>query len=188
MKKHIITIAGNLGAGKSSTADRVAAQLGYTRFSSGSLFRTIAAERGLTVGEANKTAESLSEIDEAVDQRLREIGESGSNVVIDSRLAFHWMPHSFKVFLKLDADIAAQRIFQHIQEEGRLSQTAQSVEEVRADIELRTTSECKRYMSLYGIDYTDESLFNLVIDTSRYPLITVADEVVQKYTEWLGND
>ena len=40
-KKHIITLSGRPGSGKSSTADKVAELLGYTRFSSGNMVREV---------------------------------------------------------------------------------------------------------------------------------------------------
>ncbi|PIW96975.1 hypothetical protein COZ82_02065, partial [Candidatus Kaiserbacteria bacterium CG_4_8_14_3_um_filter_38_9] len=38
-RKHIITISGRPGSGKSTTADKVAELLGYTRHSSGDMVR-----------------------------------------------------------------------------------------------------------------------------------------------------
>src|SRR4051812_10879124 len=142
MKKEIITIAGAVGAGKSSTAKALAAELGYEHFSSGGLFRQIAKERGVTIEEINKTAELETAIDHAVDERLRELYEK-NHFVIDSRLAFHWMPQSFKVYLNLDTETAATRILNHIKSEGRESQTATSLEELVTATQMRKESEKK---------------------------------------------
>src|SRR3989344_6087784 len=113
MQKHIITICGLPGSGKSSTAIGVAAALGYKHFSSGDLFRAMAKERNITVEEINKRAELEQEIDHAVDERLRQMADD-DQLVIDSRMAFHWMPMSFKVFLKINPHIAAERTFKHL--------------------------------------------------------------------------
>jgi cytidylate kinase len=113
------------------------------------------------------------------------MGEHDDNLIIDSRLAFHWMPQAFKVFLKLDTHTAAERIFTHIQEEGRVSQHAQSIEDVQHDIEIRDTSDRKRYQALYNVDYSDERHFDLVIDTGITDLETSAQLIVEKYHEWL---
>lgn len=185
-KSSVITITGLPGSGKSTTAKRVAEILAYKHFSSGDLFRKIAAERGLSVSALNLTAEEQREIDYEVDELLKRMGESESDIVIDSRLAFHWMPHSFKVFLKLQPTTAAKRIFSQIQKEGRVSQTGNSLEEVEHDIATRIQSELKRYKNLYDLDYTNESQFDLVVDTEKYPLLDVADIIVKKYQEWLG--
>ncbi len=179
-KAHIITIAGSQGSGKSSTAKLVAKELGYRHFSSGDLFREIAKERGLSIEAINLTAEDQKGIDYMVDERLKGMAED-LNLVIDSRLAFHWIPNSFKAFLTLDPDTAAERIFNHITTEGRTSQTALSIAEVRKNIDIRITSERKRYLDLYQLDPTDSKHFNLVIDTKRYDLPTVARMVIEAY-------
>lgn len=184
MKSKIITIAGALGSGKSSTAKLVAAALGYRHFSSGDLFRAIAKERGLSIEEINKVAELEQEIDYAVDERLREMAKE-TDLVIDSRMAYHWMPSSFKVYLELDPQTAAERIFNHIKKEGRLSQEAESVEQLLASTAERQASEKKRYWNLYQVDVEDMTPFDALIDTGPVSLQGVADLVVQKYRAWL---
>ena len=183
MKKRIVTIAGSLGSGKSSTAKAVAQALGYTHFSSGDFFRQAAAERGLTIEEINITSETGNEVDKQVDGILREKAEE-NNLVIDSRTAFHWIPDSFKVFLFLDPQTAAERIFAQIQKEGRESQFGSSVEEIRENTELRTASEKKRYMNLYGIDGTATNNFDIVLNTKHNDLKTITAMVLAAYNAW----
>jgi CMP/dCMP kinase len=185
MKKKIITIAGFPGSGKSSTAKGVARELGYEHFSSGDLFRKMAAERGISVEEINFTAEKQKEIDLTVDELLVRLGKEKDEMVLDSRTAFHWIPGSFKVFLDLDPRIAAERTFSHIKNEGRTSQTAGSVEEVMANTEKRIASEHKRYHDLYGITVTDKSNFDLVVDTGTNSLEEVIKTVTSAYKSWL---
>ncbi len=182
MKSSIITIAGSLGSGKSSTAKQVADSLGYRHFSSGDLFRAIAAERGLTVLEINQQAELEHEIDHIVDERLRNMA-SENDLVIDSRMAFHWMPNSFKIYLSLEPEIAAQRIYSQMQSGGRVSEHSQSVEEVLQSIAERRVSEQKRYKNLYDIDVLDMTPFDLVIDTAKNSLDEVVALVLAAYTK-----
>src|SRR3989338_2801669 len=94
MKKELITIAGPLGSGKSSTAKAGARELGYKHFSSGELSREIATEAGEAVEATNISAEIQKDIDHQVDERLQKMGKEDSKLVIDSRLAWHWMPDS----------------------------------------------------------------------------------------------
>lgn len=188
MKKELITIAGSLGSGKSSTAKAVARALGYKHFSSGDLFREIATERGESVEATNISAEVKKDIDHQVDARLQKMGKEENKLVIDSRLAWHWMPDSFKVFLQLDADSAAHRIFQDVLKKSRVSEDARSVEDVRASIERRFASEQKRYMSLYGIDPTDRKNFDLVIDTKDNDLDSVVGIILNAYQTWRGGE
>src|SRR3954454_17166068 len=104
MRRQIITIAGSPGSGKSSTARGIAGALGFQHYSSGDLFRQLAAQRGESVEATNISAEIQRDIDHNVDALLQEMYRTEDKLVIDSRMAWHWMPSSFKVFLLLDPD------------------------------------------------------------------------------------
>jgi len=184
MRKQIITIAGSLGSGKSSTARAVASALGFRHFSSGDLFRQLAAGRGESIEAMNISAEAQRDIDLKVDNLLREMYRTDERLVIDSRMAWHWMPLSFKVFLVLDPDTAAQRIFNHLRDEGRMSEAATSIDEVRKSIDRRFASEQKRYAALYGVNATDPLNFDIVINTKHNDLKTVTEIVSSAYRAW----
>ena len=180
MTSKIITIAGTLGSGKSSTAKRLASELGYRHFSSGDLFRAMAAERNLSIEEINQRAELEQEIDHAVDEKVRSLGKE-ENLIIDSRLAFHWIPDSFKVFLNLDPKVAAERIHAQIRDQGRASQAGDSVEEIYQNTIARLESETKRYQNLYGLTPTDHANYDLVVDTEKNNLDEVVEIVLTEY-------
>jgi len=184
MTKDIITIAGSLGSGKSSTARAVASALGFRHFSSGDLFRQIAAARGESIEAMNISAEVQRDIDIKVDNLLKEMYRTDEKLAIDSRMAWHWMPGSFKVFLVLDPDTAAQRIFQQMREGGRTGEDARSIVEVRDSIDRRFASEQKRYAGLYGVDPTDPLNFDLVINTKHNDLGTVTAIVLAAFRAW----
>jgi len=188
MKRELITIAGSLGSGKSSTAKAVAEALGYRHFSSGDLFRTIADERGESVEATNISAEVQKDIDYQVDTLLQDMGRTENKLVIDSRMAWHWMPDSFKVFLALDIDSAAERVFQDVLKKSRVSEEGSSVADVRASIERRFASEQKRYFSLYGVQPTDPKNFDLVVETKDNDLKAVVDIVLKKYKQWQSGE
>jgi cytidylate kinase len=187
MKKQIITIAGSPGSGKSSTAKAIAAVLGFQHFSSGDFFRQLAVERGQSIEAMNISAEVQRDIDLKVDNLLQQMYRTADRLVIDSRMAWHWMPESFKVFLVLDPATAAERIFAHLQGAGRLSENAASVEEVRQSIDRRSTSERKRYAALYSVDATDPLNFDIVINTKHNDLNTVTAMVSAAYQAWQGS-
>jgi CMP/dCMP kinase len=184
MRKELITIAGSLGSGKSSTAKAVARALEYRHFSSGDLFRKIASERGESVEATNLSAEVQKDIDYEVDRLLQDMGRTEDRLVIDSRMAWHWIPDSFKVFLALDLDSAAKRIFSDIQSSNRVSEDASSLADVRVSIERRFASEQKRYLSLYGVNPTEPDNFDLVINTKDNDLEEVTKVVLREYAIW----
>lgn len=184
MKQDIITIGGLLGSGKSSTAKAVASALGFRHFSSGDLFRQIAAERGESIEAMNISAEVQRDIDLKVDDLLQEMYRTEEKLVIDSRMAWHWMPGSFKVFLLLDPETAAQRIYNDLRQGGRTGEEARSVEEVRNSIDRRFASEQKRYAGLYGVNPTDPLNFDIVINTKHNKLEIVTAMLLAAYRGW----
>ncbi len=189
MKKEIITIAGVPGSGKSSTADGVAKALDYQRFSSGDFMRKTALERGVSINELSLQAESDDSIDVSIDDEVRKTGEM-SKVVIDSRLAFHWIPDSFKVFLDLPLEISKERILNSLKTNAlrQKSEGQANIEEIYAKITARLESERKRYLALYNINHTDKNNFDLVIDTNKNNLEQVVQIILESYKNWLSNN
>ena len=184
MKREIITVAGSPGSGKSSTAKALAKALGFRHFSSGDLFRQLAAERGLSIEAMNISAEVQRDIDLNVDNLLQDMYRTEDKLVIDSRMAWRWMPGSLKVFLVLGPDTAAERVFKNLRSEGRQSEDATSVEEARRTIERRFASEQRRYRALYGVNPTDPLNFDLVVNTSHNRLKTVTAMLFAAYRAW----
>ncbi|HRJ06057.1 MAG TPA: nucleoside monophosphate kinase [Candidatus Saccharibacteria bacterium] len=185
-KKSIITIAGKPGSGKSTTSKAVAAQLSYRHFSSGDLFRAIAKEKGLDVKSANQHAEKESSIDDLVDSKLQQMGKTESDIVIDSRTAWHWMPDSFKVYLDLNLETAADRILNSLDRGHEANEyIPESVQEYAKELAERLESEAKRYKKLYGINPYDLSNYDLVVDTSSYTIDETVDKVISAFKSWL---
>lgn len=186
-KKHIITISGKPGSGKSSTADKVAEMLNYSRYSSGDMVRNLLARQRLTLAEYNEQAANDHALDEKVDEFLRKLSKK-ENVVIDSRLGFYWIPDSFKVYLDLDIQIATVRIFKDAMDNNMRTkggEFANSLDIVAKQVKLRMETEQDRFKNLYGVDPYNPEHFDLVIDTSRHSPQTVALTVFDTYRRWL---
>lgn len=185
-KKHIITIAGKPGSGKSTASKSVAKRLDYQHFSSGDFFRTIGQERGVDVLKANHLAEKDKEIDFLVDAKLRTLGQENDKMVIDSRMAWHWMPYSFRVYLDLDLTIAAERILESMDDARLVAESIPaSVAEYTATLQQRLDSEIKRYRSLYNVNPYDTANYDLVIDTALHGPEEVQLIVTERFLNWL---
>lgn len=186
-KKEIITLTGTLGSGKSSTADKLAQALGYKRFSSGDFMRKIAVDMGITLAELQKQAEQDNEIDLKIDEEVRKAGNQ-EKIVIDSRLAFHWIPESFKVYLDLPPEIAKERILHNLKENQlrKQSEDSSTPEEIYEKIIARLESEKNRYKKIYDIDHTDKNNFDLVVDTNKNNLEEVVKIILDEYQKWRG--
>lgn len=190
-KRNIITLAGKLGSGKSSTAKKVAESLDYKHYSTGDFMRSIANNRGISLSELGTIAESDSSIDKELDDNNLEIGKL-EKVVLDSRLGFYFIPDSFKVFLDLDPDTAAERIL----EDKKLNNNRNTESDGSFDtkeiiienISNRLSSERKRYKELYNInDHTSIDNFDLIINTKKLSIDEVSDLIINAYNNWLNN-
>ncbi|MBI2576662.1 cytidylate kinase family protein [Candidatus Woesearchaeota archaeon] len=171
----IITISGIAGSGKSTVAVELAKALGLKHYSIGSLMREMAKERGMSLLELGKLAEKDPAIDKALDEKQIGLGKKKDDFVIDSRLGFHFIPHSFKVFLEVALDEAAKRIFK----QGRLHESYKDIDESLEKIRERITSEDKRYRQYYRIDYHEKGQYDLVIDTTALKVPQVVEKVIR---------
>lgn len=189
-KKHIITISGKPGSGKSSTADKVAELLGYARYSSGDFVRKYVRQQKMTLEEFNQEAASNHELDNVIDEELRKLREE-RDIVIDSRLGFYWIPESFKVYLDLDMEVATARIYKDaVENAGRSSEVskAASIASVERDVKARLNNEIQRFRSVYGINPYQKDNFDLIVNTARHSPQTVALTVFDTYKKWLTSD
>jgi cytidylate kinase len=179
-----------LGGGKSSTADLVARKLNFRRFSSGDFMRQIALDMGISLNELNIKAQTDNSIDEKIDEEVRKSGKL-EKIVIDSRLAFHWIPESFKVYLDLPPEIAQERILNNLKVNTlrKQSEDSSTSEEIYKKIISRLESEKKRYKELYGIaNYTDKNNYDLVVDTNKNNLDQVVNIILTEYKKWIENN
>jgi len=186
-KKHIITISGKPGSGKSSTADKVAELLGYSRYSSGDMVRNLLSREGLTLAEYNIQATDDHTLDEKIDQMLRGLRDK-KDIVIDSRLGFYWLPESFKVYLDLDMQIATVRVFKDAMNNNmrtKAGEMADSLDTVAKQVQARMENEQRRFKDMYGVDPYNQEHYDLVIDTSRHSPQTVALTIFDTYRRWL---
>lgn len=187
MKKRIITIAGKPGSGKSSTANRIAQLLGYARYSSGDFMRRIAQKRNMKLGELQRYAETHPDIDYEIDEENRRAGEK-NNLVIDARLAWYFIPESFKVYLELDMRVCAERIFFDASHARKASgEVTESIEELERLLQERLASEQARYQKLYHVNHLDLTQYDLVVNTGNIPLEEVAQHIVSEYQKWLAH-
>jgi len=180
----IISITGDLGSGKSTVSGLLCKRLGYDYIYTGRIQREIANKYGMTILALNEYAETHPEIDEEVDSTFKSLNDS-THLIVDSRLAWFFVPKSFKVFLKTDIVVSANRISADVErEDERYSSQEEAVNKLIA----RKASENKRYMELYGANCADMSNFDLVVDTSSIPPERVADIILAEYHSWLASD
>lgn len=137
--------------------------------------REMAVERGVSILELSRAAEDDIEIDREIDERTTRLANEGDDFVMDARLGWHFAPESVKVFLDVRTEVAATRIF-----EARRGTEQENIdlETTERAIKLRTESERDRYLTYYGLDYTDYDHYDLVVDTSDIGIDEVVDRIM----------
>lgn len=174
----IITISGLPGSGKSTVAKKLAERLGYRFYSMGDIRGKAAEERELTIDQFNALPENTDAIADDFQKRL---GETEDNFVDDGRLAWFFIPQSFKVFLDVQPKIAAERIFAGRHAAGRGDEPAYAnMGEVEKTLSARVESDAMRYKRLYNITFPDRTVFDLVLDTSNMTQAETVDQILAK--------
>jgi cytidylate kinase len=155
-----ITIFGLAGTGKTDTSLLVAKALGYPVLSTGNMFREMAKEAGYT--DLHKFEEEVCQKDPDHDAKLdtktAEYGRTHLDFVFESRLAWHFIPDSFKIMLVCPGEARFERV---------AKRENKSIEQAKAETLAREKSIFTRFEEYYHIaDLNDESQFDLVINTN----------------------
>lgn len=175
-----ITITGNLGGGKTSVCKELQ-KYGFKIITGGGLFRDIAKEKGISVLELNELAKADRSIDDMIDNRTIKIGKEEDNVLFDSRLAWHFAPDSFKVFLLTDSYEAARRTYEG---GAREAEEYSDINATMAGLKQRADLERARFKELYNIDYYDRNNYDLIIESTYASPEQIAKEIMRNFEEY----
>jgi cytidylate kinase len=176
-----IAVSGDLGSGKTTVSIMIADKLNYKRYSTGDIQRKLASENNMSTLEFNKVSETNDYIDKLIDGTTAQMAESEESIVFDSRMAWHFVPNSFSVRLIINSLVGAERIMNA--ERGAIEKYS-DIEEAIQKVRERKMSEKKRFSTKYGVDLSDLSNYNLVIDTSYATAEEVASLILNKYHLW----
>ena len=177
----IITISGDIGSGKSTTGKLLRERLNYNYLSTGAIQRQIAQDMGLTTLELNKLTESRKDIDDKIDGYTKALNDARENYIVDSRLAWHFIPSSYKVFLLCDEQIAAERISKDLNRKS--DEENRNVQFLIKKIKERRRSERERFKKIYDIDFEDLSNYDQIIDSAYF----LPEEIVNLILEGIEN-
>ncbi|RJO59218.1 hypothetical protein C4546_03255 [Candidatus Parcubacteria bacterium] len=181
----IITINGMPGSGKSTIAKRLAKILRYSTLDIGSLRRRVAKKKGLTLAEFNKWSEKNPKFgDKYFDHLLIKTARAKKNLVISGRMAFHFLPESFKIFFDVSFPEGARRIKQSLHENRNEGRNLSSIAEIISSMKKRIASDTRRYKKLYRVNIFKPSNYDYVLDTTHIPIPQVVSRVKSAFQVW----
>ena len=182
-KKKIISLAGDLASGKGTVSEILIKELGYGIYRNGEYARKLAKDMRLDITSFNAYLAEHPEIDLQIEKSASEYAKDHNEFIIDARLGWYAVPESFKIYLRVDIDVAAQRAFNDSKRKS--TENFATVEEQKADMQKRYRLENERYFKLYNVHKDDMSNYDLVIDTTNMKPEEVAQLIITKYNEWL---
>jgi len=161
-----ISIAGNLGSGKSTICNILSRKYGFEIYSTGALHREIARQHNVSTLEMNRLMAEDRRFDNAIDDAITRVSieKSGETVIFDSRMAWHFAIDSFKVFVTVDPCEAARRV---INARRGAVETYTSEADAREKLIERGRVENERFMQLYNVDNFCHTNYDLVIDSTN---------------------
>jgi len=166
--KRKIAVSGKSGCGNTTISRLVSErlELSFINFT----FRSLAAEKGLTLAEVLARAAEDDWWDKEVDRRQVAMARKAEGCVLGSRLAI-WMlkEADLKVYLKATPETRAERI---VRREGG------SLEEVAAFTRERDRQDTGRYLRIYQINNEDYAFADLIIDTENMGIEDIAGVIV----------
>jgi predicted cytidylate kinase len=180
--KKIICLTGSQYSGKSTAGKLLAEKLGYEYFSGGSIFRGIAAERGMDVLELNRICEEDNSIDELIDSKLVELGRTKENIIIDSRMSWHFVEECYRVYVTVDKNEAARRALSDIR---GTTESYHNLQDALDRISQRREVESIRYMHKYGVEIGNMDNYDLVVDTTGKSPEEVVNIIIEGYNSYL---
>ena len=172
-----ITLSGRLGSGKSTVAAKMAALAGYEIYSTGKIQRGIAERLGITTLELNELMKTNPEYDDIIDRETVRISKEsvGKKILFDSRLAFHFVEDSMKVYTYVSPLVAGSRV---VGDARGSVEHYESAEEARDGLLARTKVENLRFADIYHIDNLDFRQYNLIVDTTYIDPDQVYEEIL----------
>lgn len=180
-----ISLTGDLGSGKSTVGKLIAAEKGCEIYSTGKICRKIAASRGIhDIKEMNLYMAEHPEIDKEIDNGLVALSERPGDLIVDSRMAWHFTAGTYKVYLSAAIDVTAERIFN----DKRSEESYSSIEEMKKSNIERKRSENARYLEMYGVDIFDMTNYDLVVDTTAAAPSEAAEKIIAGCEDRLNNN
>jgi cytidylate kinase len=167
-----IAISGKSGCGNTTVSKLLAERLSlrFINFT----FRSLAAERNLSLEEVLRLAKDDDSWDRTVDDRQVALARENGGCVLGSRLAIWMLPEaSLKVYLRATPETRAQRV---------LAREGGDLKRIAAFTAHRDAQDRERYLRIYGIDNDIYDFADVVLDVDAI----APGQIVEKILNALG--
>lgn len=178
----IITVTGKPCSGKGTCCKIFCQKYGYDYICAGDIMREVALNKGYkSVLDFQEHSPDVVETDHYVDSYITQIGNErqNDNLLIDSRLAWHFAKPSFKVFIDVKLSEAGKRLMLA----NRPNEKVENLLQAKRSLKKRWKVENSRYKKIYGIDNTNMKNYDLVIDSTSISPEELADIIFEKLNQ-----
>ena len=161
-----ITLFGLAGTGTSTIGRMLSKKLDHEFTSSGNMFRQFATDNGMTMEEADVYMKTKPETHYKIDDYIKKYGKEKESFIIDSRMAWYFIPDSIKIKLACDDDVRFKRISDS-SVSGRIAYKKEDFEKTKEKTLKRQRDHQEVITELYGVkNMNDDRHFDIVIDTT----------------------
>lgn len=182
----IITVTGKPCSGKGVASKILCEKYGFDYLCAGDIMRDVAEQEGYAnVLEFQLNSPNVKKVDKIIDDKIAAIGKKrcNDNLLIDSRLAWHFVKKSFKVFVDVDIETACERLILA----NRKHEQATSKAHAKQLLTNRWNTENERYSELYNTNNTNIKNYDFVIDSTNLTPEQMADMIFEEYQKFAKN-
>lgn len=184
-KRRIITITGDHASGQGTLSNKLQERLGYEIYRNGQYVRKLAQEKGMTIVEFQTYLNEHPELDREIEKSATIYAQSHENLIIDAKLGWYAVPDSFKVYLKVDIEVAVKRAFED--KARKNNEPYKDLKEAKEKILYRHEQETTRWIQTYDTNRDDMTNYDFVLDTTKLTPDEVCQKVLDAYEIWLKN-
>lgn len=162
----IITVTGKPCSGKGTVSKLFCKKYNFKYVCTGDIFREYAKKFGYSsVLEFQQKADNVKQVDMLVDSYIENLGKTSinENILIDSRLAWHFIPNSFKVYIDVSWEEAGKRLH----DAKRENEKTETPEHASKILQERWKVENDRYLELYNTNNLNLFNYDLVISSEN---------------------
>lgn len=170
----LITLSGLSGCGKSTAAKLASKELGIPTIDIGVVFRTMAAEHSMDVLAFGEYVAEHPKIDRELDDRMLAAALAQPESILQGRLS-GWMTRlrgipALRIWMDASPEVRASRV---------ASREGKSAEQCLVELKARDEANRARYLTTYGLDVNDISIYDVVIRTDTLGIQEVTDALVK---------